>query len=178
MRKLPRMRWLFLLLVAISILGCSGKGGNAELKSYVENVKKRRAGPIEPLPEVKPYEGFVYTAQNLRSPFEPSEPKAQEIDLSKENMLRPDMDRRREPLEAFPLDSLRMVGTLEKDGKRWAIITDTDGSVHRVTIGNYVGQNFGKINSISDDKMDITEVIPDGQGGWQERKAYMALIEK
>jgi type IV pilus assembly protein PilP len=95
-----------------------------------------------------------------------------------DNGLRPDANRRKEPLEAFPLDSLRMVGTVERGGQRWAIIKDTDGTVHRIATGSYIGQNDGKIESISEEKMIINELVLDAAGTWHERKAFIALTDE
>lgn len=156
--------------------GCSRSKSQRELEAYVQQIKSRKIKEIEPLPEVKPYETFTYADSDLRSPFVPS--IAQDVARGAgDNGIRPDTNRRKEPLESFPLDSLRMVGSVEKDGRKWAIVVDTDGAVHRVTSGNFIGQNDGKIESITEEKMIINEIIPDSAGGWRERKASMALVE-
>ncbi|MGD9592458.1 MAG: pilus assembly protein PilP, partial [Candidatus Berkiella sp.] len=141
-------------------------------------IKSRQIKEIEPLPEVKPYETFTYSDTNLRSPFMPSSPVEVAKNIVSDNGIHPDTNRRKEPLESFPLDSLRMMGTLEKNGKRWAIVEDTDGIVHRITKGNFIGQHDGKVEAITEEKVLITEIIPDGSGGWRERKASLALVDQ
>jgi len=91
--------------------------------------------------------------------------------------VRPDLNRPREPLEEYPLDSLRMVGILELKGTRWALIKTPDETIHRVRVGNYMGQNHGRITRITETQVDLIEIVPDGLGGWMERKAQVALVE-
>ncbi len=91
--------------------------------------------------------------------------------------IRPDVNRPREALEEYPLDSLRMVGTLEQGGQMWALVRAEDGTIHRVQPGNYVGQNYGRITRITESKIELVEIVPDGLGGWMERPATLALSE-
>jgi type IV pilus assembly protein PilP len=93
------------------------------------------------------------------------------------NGIKPDFDRPSEPLEEYPLDSLRMVGTMQKGQETWALILDKDGAIHRVQPGNYMGQNYGKITRVTESEVDLTEIIPDGLGGWMERQSSIALKE-
>ncbi len=170
---------LYLLAFALSLLtGCSNSEKRAELEAYVKKIKSREIKEIEPLPEVKPYETFTYTDLNLRSPFMPSTPIEAAKSMIADNGIHPDTHRRKEPLEAFPLDNLRMMGTIEKDGKKWAIVVDTEGTVHRLTKGNYVGQHDGRIYDITEEKVLINEIIPGTSGGWQERKASLSLVDE
>ena len=81
-----------------------------------------------------------------------------------------------EELENFELDSLRMVGTLQNPGSLWGIVLDGDGTVHRVTTGSYMGRNYGKVTRIAEDRIEVREVVGDGQGGWDERPASLALL--
>ena len=150
-----------------------------DLELYVEEVKSRQKTSIEPLPEFEPYKSFTYQANDLRDPFtEPtfSTPRAATV-LSSGNGIAPDFDRPTEPLEEFPLDSLRMVGTLEQHEEMWALINDTDGTIHRVQPGNYAGQNHGKITQITEFEVELTEIVPDGIGGWVERPASITISE-
>lgn len=167
-----------LLIAGMLMHGCSNHEKRAELEAYVKKIKSRQIKEIEPLPEVKPYETFTYNDSNLRSPFMPSTPTEVAKKGSNDNGIRPDANRRKEPLEGFPLDSLRMMGTLEKNGKRWAVVVDTDGTVHRISKGNYIGQHDGRVDEITEEKMLITEIIPDANGGWRERKASLALVDE
>lgn len=166
------------LLIAASMLGgCSNNEKRSELQAYVKKIKSRAIKEIEPLPEVKPYETFTYNDQDMRSPFVPSLNQEVAQKEPNDNGIHPDAHRRKEPLEAFPLDSLRMVGTVEKNGRRWAVIQDTDGTVHSISKGNYMGQNDGRVDDISEEKVSLTEIIPDPSGGWRERKASIALVD-
>lgn len=170
-----RRRWRMLAgasLVAASltlVAGCGG--GTGELKRELAEKKNRPGGRIEPLPEIKPYESFVYDPQNLRSPFEPSEP----IVAPGAGNLRPDARRNREFLEGFSLDTLRMVGTLRQQGRVYGLVKTKDGLIHRVLPGNYLGQADGKVTQISDSKIVLVEIVPDGLGGYMERPAALAL---
>ena len=148
-----------------------------DLEQWVEEIKSRPAVRIEPLPQVKPYETFVYSAHGERSPFTPSAPVRQVVADDGSGGVRPDTDRNREYLEDFPLDTLRMVGTVTMGGETYALILSTDGAVYRVTVGNYLGQNHGRITAISETTVTLIEIIPDGMGGWTERAAAVALSE-
>jgi type IV pilus assembly protein PilP len=146
----------------------------------VRATKSQQKSSIEPLPEFQPYESFAYQANDLRDPFTaPSfshaQPSAQTA--SSNNGIKPDFARPTEPLEEFPLDSLRMVGTLEQHENHWALINDTDGTIHRVQPGNFAGQNHGKITRITEYEVELTEIVPDGIGGWMERQASIAISE-
>ncbi len=165
------------ILVPLLLTACSGDNLD-DLRTYAQEVKARKHGSIEPLPEIKPHETFLYQASDLRDPFEPAPfAVAATAATAGANGLRPDMNRRREPLEEFPLDTLRMVGTLDRKQERWGLVQAKDGTVHRVKTGNYIGQNYGKIVTISEQEIDLVEIVPDGLGGWTERKASLALTE-
>lgn len=162
----------FVALAALLALGgCSG--GMDELQQRVAEIKNRPGERIEPLPEIKPYESFVYSASTLRSPFIPSAPARSDV----ANAVRPDVKRPREFLEQFPLDTMRMVGTLQHEGRNYGLVQGRDGLVHRVLPGNYIGQNDGRVVSITSTKISIIEIIPDGIGGYIERPAALALNE-
>jgi len=173
--RLPGIHWLLLLVL---LAGCAASTDTSDLERFVEQVRARKATPIEPLPEFKPYETFLYEAYDLRSPFTPSTTDLTAAARQQEGSgIRPDLNRPREPLEEYALEALRMVGTLEKDGRRWALIQTPDGTIHRVTIGNYLGQNNGKIVRITEFGVELKEIVPDGLGGWQERETTLALSE-
>ena len=164
--------------VLVSLVGCSSDP-TADLEVYVEEVKSNQTASIEPLPEFEPYESFTYDAVDLRDPFTPpvfSHPKTT-IAQASGNGIKPDFDRATEPLEEYPLDSLRMVGTLAQYEDNWALINDTEGTIHRVQLGNYAGQNHGKITRITEFEVELTEIVPDGIGGWIERQASIAISE-
>ncbi|MDE2304323.1 MAG: pilus assembly protein PilP [Gammaproteobacteria bacterium] len=167
-RRSRRTALLQVALVSLAIAGCSS--GQTQLKNWIAQVKQRPGGRIEPLPEVKPYESFTYSAANLRSPFQPQGPSD-----SGPSTVRPDLHRNREFLEQFPLDTLKMVGTLKMGSHFYGLVQSKDGLVHRVQPGNYVGQNDGKIVSITPSKISILEIVPDGLGGYIQRPASLAL---
>ncbi|HEC15019.1 MAG TPA: pilus assembly protein PilP [Sedimenticola sp.] len=149
-----------------------------DLQQFVEEVKSRPPGRIAPLPQIKPIETFVYTASNKRNPFVLSEGIEEEmVSEASDNGIRPDTLRRKEELEAFPLDTIRMVGTLEQHGSTWGLVQTKDGTIYRVQPGNYMGQNYGRITRILEDRIELTEILPDGQGGYLERQASLALNE-
>lgn len=159
------------LVLAVLISGCASEMD--QLQQQVAEIKGRPGERIEPLPEIKPYEAFSYQATSLRSPFIPSAPARSDV----ANAVRPDVKRNREFLEQFPIDSLRMVGTLQLNGRTYGLVQGKDGLVHRVLPGNFIGQNDGKVVGITSTKISVIEIIPDGVGGYIERPAGLALTE-
>jgi type IV pilus assembly protein PilP len=158
------------LLIATGLAGCSS--GKDELKEWIAEQRKKPGGRIDPVREPKPYESFVYNAGSMRSPFVPGAPAA-----SLSGGVRPDTRRNREFLEQFSLDTLSMVGTLKLAGRSFGLVQTKDGLVHRVLPGQYMGQNDGKIVSISDSKISLVEIVPDGMGGYMERPAAIGLTD-
>ena len=173
MKALTRSRGLLLLVVAGFGLSACGSDTD-DLDAYINEVKARPGGRIEPLPEITPYESFAYEAdqEGLRSPFAPDSPQ---VAQGPGSGIRPDSDRSREFLEQFPLDSLRMVGTLNLGGTNYGLIQDSDGLIHRVVPGNYIGQNDGRIVGITESEIQVVEIISDGIGGYLEREAAVGL---
>jgi type IV pilus assembly protein PilP len=155
------------LLCAGLLSACSGSNG--DLDSFIRQVKAEPGGRVEPLPEIKPYDAFTYADQKLRSPFVPA--------LSSTSNVRPDNTRPREYLEQYSLDTLKMVGTLTLGGNHYGLVLASDGRVHRVVIGNHMGQNDGTITDITASKISLTEIVPDGLGGYVERPAALALSQ-
>lgn len=172
-----KLRTLYSLLLSAGLLGCASQE-MTDLRGFVEEVKQRPAGRIEPLPEIKEVEIHTYSSMDLRNPFAPEQSQESQSSVAQSNGLMPDFNRRKEELEAFPLDSLRMVGTLEQDDFTWGLIKTNDGTIHRVKNGNHMGMNFGEINRVSEEKIELTEIIQDGQGGYIERQATVALGEE
>jgi type IV pilus assembly protein PilP len=161
---------MYLALAGLALAGCSGS--QSDLQRWIDQAKKRPGGRIQPLPEVKPYESFVYSATSMRSPFQPQGPSS----LNGQS-LRPTVRRNREFLEGFSLDTLRMVGTFKVGSQFYGLVQSKDGLVHKVQPGNYLGQNDGKITEITGSKISLLEIIPDGLGGYIERPASLALSE-
>ena len=168
---------LVLLLAAPLLLTACSSEQHGDLVSYVKKVKARPGSGIKPLPEVKPYETFVYIDEDRRDPFSQyiEEIRKQE---TADAGLRPDITRKREALEEFPLDSLKYVGTLEKKGTVWALISAPDNTVYRVQVGNHMGSNYGEILEITETEVKLKEIIPNGAtGGWVDRIASLSLSE-
>jgi type IV pilus assembly protein PilP len=155
----------------LALSGCSSPMD--ELQQRVAEIKSRPGERIEPLPEIKPNESFVYNASSIRSPFIPSAPARSDVSTA----VRPDVKRAREFLEQFPLDTMQMVGTLQLEGRNYGLVQGKDGLVHRVLPGNYIGQNDGRVTGITSTRISIIEIIPDGIGGYIERPAALALNE-
>lgn len=155
------------LAAAAGMSACTSE--QEQLEQWIAEVKKRPGGRIEPLPEVKPYETFAYNAADQRSPFSMAAP------AGPGGGVRPDTKRNREFLEQFSLDTLSMVGTLRLAGRNFGLVQTKDGLVHRVLPGQYMGQNDGKIVSISESKISLVEIVPDGMGGYMERPAAIGL---
>ncbi len=165
---------------ALLLTGCGE--GLGDLQNFVAQIRAKPPGRIEPIPEFQPYQNFEYTSHDLRDPFKlvdfrRPEENPEEISALG-NGLRPEIDRVKEPLEDFPLDTLRLKGTIDdKDGVKWGLIFAPDNTIHRVIEGNYMGQNHGRIISVSDQNIDLTEIVPDGLGNYIERSSAVALIE-
>ena len=162
----------FCLSAVLFLVGCSA-GVDDELLGYVAEVKARPGGRIEPLPQIRPYETFVYTADSARSPFEPDRPDSPSAIAGP----KPVKDRNKEYLEQFPLDTLAMVGTLQNSGTTFGLVQTQDGMVHRVTSGNYVGQNDGRVLNIESAEIRLEELVPDGIGGFYKRSAEIGLSD-
>lgn len=160
----------------------------SDLQNKVDEIMARPGGRIEPLPEIKPYEAYSYKSglKNARNPFKlfyvVSKPEINDESIVDdgltEEMEREIKNRNREELEKFELDSLRMVGTIDNENNNWAIVLDPDGVVHRVSVGNYIGTNIGKIINIYEDRIDLREIVQDSNGRWEEREAALALLEE
>jgi type IV pilus assembly protein PilP len=156
------------VMAALVAGGCSG--AQSDLQKWIEVTKTKPGGRIQPLPEMKPYETYVYSAANLRSPFQPQGPNS-----ANGQNLRPSSRRNREFLEGFSLDTLRMVGTFKVGSNFYGLVQSKDGLVHKVQPGNYLGQNDGKVTEITGGRISLVEIIPDGLGGYIERPASLAL---
>jgi len=164
------------VLIAMAVLGLAACGGDMdELDEYINTVKARPGGRIEPLPEITPYEVFTYVADNdgVRSPFLPDTPQA----AGPAGGTRPDRDRPREYLEQYSLDTLNMVGTMDIGDTSYGLVQTADGLIHRVLPGNYMGQNDGRITGIDESKIELVEIISDGIGGYIERDAAISLTD-
>lgn len=170
--QLRMLRNLLPIGLAALLSACAGEE-HGDLAAYVREVKARPPGKIEPLPKVEPYANYVYKDADLRDPFKAVVAIAEQIDEPPpEETLKPP-----EPLEAFPLDTLRMVGSLERQGAIWAIVRHTEGQIYRVKVGNRMGKNFGEIREITHSEILLVETVQDGAGKWIQRDAKLVLNE-
>lgn len=150
----------------------------SDIQQYMNEVKSGAPERIEPLPDVKDFVHINYDLESGRSPFDLPSPEAiEENYVPVQNCLAPDPRRRKQPLEKFALDNLSMKGTLGTNNQIWALIEASDGSLHRVTNDNYIGLFNGRIVSVTDNQVDITELIPDGAGCWKERMSSVFMTE-
>ncbi len=147
----------------------STPGDAPNLQQWVEEVRQRPAPPLDPVPTIKPFESFQYDPSGYRDPFDVS------AVVQGASTARPNSNRRRQPLEEFPLDSLDMVGTLGKGRGLVALVMGPDRVAHRVSPGNYLGQSDGRVTRIYEDRIELIELVPDGAGGWLERPATITL---
>ena len=173
-RSVLSMRWAAVAIAAVSLSACGG--ANDDLRAYIDEVKARPGGRIEPLPPLEPAPTFVYEQGSRRSPFMPDEP-TRRVSNDPNAVEGPDRNRPREFLEQFPLDTLRMVGTLADRRASFGLVQTSDGLVHRVAIGHHMGQNYGRIVAISDSEIQLVEIISDGLGGYLERPAAIGLAD-
>lgn len=168
---------ILICMLMLFLVGCQQE--KEDLSMYVQEVKAQQKADIPPLPVMKPYEKFNYSAAELRDPFVPTV-----VDVTTaapkqalENGVKPDSNRVKEALEAYELTDLQFVGTLEQESL-WALIRSPEGVIHRVQIGNYMGNHHGKILSISDTELRLKEIVPDEKrGGFIERETTLAVVE-
>jgi type IV pilus assembly protein PilP len=167
-----KLRWITCVGVAVVVAGCGGES-HQDLRAWMQEQGKGAKGKLDPLPQVKPYEPFTYNAFDLPDPFKPRKIEP----VKSGGALAPDLSRRKEPLEAYPLESLQMVGTLQRGRTTFALVRTTDRDIYQVRVGNYLGQNFGVIIGISDNEIRLKELVQDGSGDWTERSSTLQLAE-
>ena len=164
-----------ILLSFIFLVGCSDSNID-DLEVYVQATTDKPRGRVKPLPEFKPYSAFAYSASALRSPFESPIAFEESSDRSLDLVDAPDENRSRDPLERYALNELTFVGTLAKDSLQLkALIKTYSGSVHILEEGEYIGKNNGLVVKVTESKVDIVEVVPNGSGGWISRPQAMGI---
>ena len=169
------MKLIYLALAGILLVGCGGDEFE-DLRDFVKNAGADMRGKIEPPPNVKMYEPFAYTNDtNLADPFKPRKPIVNASGKRGEN--EPDMNRPKEALEEFPLESLKMVGYVYKGKTAYAVVRGPDKKLYNVKVGNYIGMNFGLIKKITDTEIEIKEEVQDSTGDWSERISSLQLLE-
>ncbi len=159
------------VLIALALAGCGGSGME-DLQTFVTETGKDAQGKIDPLPEVKPYEAFSYAAFDLPDPFKP-----RKLTAGGGGGLQPDLARPKEPLESFSLETLKMVGVMTRKGTTHAIIRTPDNAIYHVRVGNYIGQNFGRVTHIADSEVTLHEIVQDSAGDWSDRTSTLILQE-
>ena len=167
-------RSFFIALITIVLVACGG-AENADLRDYVSEIKSRDKGRIPPLPEPQTFEIYAYDEASLRDPFISTQ--VIEAANNTDSGLRPDHSRQKDVLEEYPLGSLKMMGSLEQSGKRWALLKAPDGTLHRTTKGHHIGHNNGEILKITENMLELKEIVPDGLGGWIERHSTLTASE-
>ncbi|MEO8442383.1 MAG: pilus assembly protein PilP [Betaproteobacteria bacterium] len=171
---MSRRFWLPIVLCC-GLTACGGEP-YSDLRQFVKDSDNLPHGRIPPLPDVKPYEPFTYDAYNLIDPFKPR--KIEPPKSAAGGGIQPDLARRKEPLEAYPLENLRMVGTLQQNKQTYALVKSPDNNLFRVKSGNYLGQNFGLVTDISESTIKLKEIVQDSGGDWTERVSTLTLAEE
>ena len=166
------MRTIAVALASLVLVACSS-GDNDDLRLWMNDATKNVKGKIPPLPQVKPYEPVPYSAGNLTDPFKSSRAGSEQRKTSRGG-LQPDLDRPREPLESYPLESLKYVGVMSRKKVSYAII-QVDSALYQVRVGNYMGQNFGVITKITEAETTLKELVQDSAGDWVERSSTLLL---
>ena len=172
------LKLVTLALFSISLTGCFGQNDKyADLQEIMRKADTQAGPPLEEIPQAQSFEEFDYQAHDKRSPFD--QPKTFEAIVRKQasSNIKPDFLRAKEVLENFPLDALTLKGTMARAevGGVTALVAASDGNIYQVFKGQYVGKNHGKIMQVSDQRIDIVEIISDNQGGWLERPATIEL---
>lgn len=173
------LKKLILLSMIFALIGC--KSDMSDLDKYFADAKNIPAQQIEPLPAINSPEVFIYEAEEIRDPFSNDLQLSDEEEIAPvvtKDGIGPDTNRRKETLETYPLDSLYMVGTYLQDGSFWGLVEDPEGSIHRVSLSDHIGQNYGEIVKIGEDQISVSEWLSDGLGGWSKREASIALREE
>lgn len=168
------MKRTLLIVSCASLVACGG-GEHEDLRQWMKDATKDLKGRVPPLPEIKPYPIIGYEAGDSTDPFKPS--KIEPEKKQGGGGLQPDLNRRKEPLEAYPLESLKMVGTLMK-GKMVHALIQADKNIYQVKMGNYMGQNFGIVTNIAEGEVVLKELVADSLGDYSERTSVLQLQEK
>lgn len=163
---------------ALSMLAGCGDGGVQELRQWMGEIRRQTPVTVQKIPEPKKFAPFAYGGKDLPDPYSPVKLSVAlaKMQTNSNSGLKPDFDRRKEALESYPLDSIRMVGTLQKPGLNYALL-QVDKTVFHAKVGNYIGENFGMITKISETEVEVKEIVRDASGEWVERPAKLELQE-
>lgn len=177
-------RYLVVAGLSVALAACSRGQGYQDLDEFMEKARNEPQGEIEPLPEFKAYEAFTYAASDRRSPFEPPaevvlEDEGEDED-EPESQVQPNENRPTEPLERFEISDLTMVGSLQRadEGQLYVLVRDAEGGIHRVTVGDYMGQNYGRVERVTESRIQLREIVGDGSGGWVKRPRTLSLEQE
>lgn len=171
-----RARQTLIMIATLVLAGCSVGNQFDDIRAFMSEVQNKPQPGIQPLPEFEAYQPFTYGASNRRSPFEPPVVIPPKTDIQRRNIgVKPPPDHVKQYLERFTLTTLQMVGYLKRDDGTWALVEDNQGGVHRVQVGDYMGTNWGQIESITDTRIDVTEIVSDGASGWLRRPRTIEL---
>ena len=171
---MKRVALLSMMMMALLVAGCGGQS-HQDLRNWMAEQGKGVRGKLDPLPQIKPYEPFAYNDFDLPDPFKPR--KIEPMKAENTSKLAPDLNRRREPLEAYPLEGLSMVGTLERGKALYALVKTPERDIYQVRQGNHMGQNFGVVVGITDSEIKLKELMQDGAGDWSERSSTLNLLQ-
>lgn len=176
-RCLARSISFFPLSMLAVLAGC-GDGGVQEVKAWMDEARKQAPVSVQKISAPKTFTPFVYAAKDEVDPYSPVKLSAAlaKLQVNTNSAIKPDLDRRKDPLESYPLDTITMVGTLQKPGLNYALL-QVDKSVFQVKVGNYIGQNYGMITKIGETEVELKEIVRDAAGEWTERKAKLELQE-
>lgn len=170
------IRYFAFSMTLLALSGCGGSSDFSDLDAYLNEVRLRPAGKIEPTPTFRSYPTFTYSAANLRSPFS----RQVRVDLAGRQHgsrnVKPDLNRVKQYLEGFNIEQFEMVGTIANATGSFALLRGA-GGVHRLKVGDYLGRNDGRIVAISATQVDVVEIVPDGEGAWLERPRTIPLKE-
>jgi type IV pilus assembly protein PilP len=171
------MKKIIVLILTSTLAACGLSSGTSDLKKFVGEVMNQPRGVIEPLPVFEPYEAFSYSATGLRSPFDlPVNLDSVVKTTAPISDVKPDLNRSKEQLEEHSFGSLAMVGTIKRENNHlWALISVPGNGIHKIKEGYYMGQNHGKVMRITQQRIDIIEIVPNGVGGWIERPRSLVL---
>lgn len=172
------MSWWRTSLLGSVCLVAAGCGSHSDLYAWMDEVRATEKVTIDPLPVLKPYEPFIYARDDLKDPFLDTLEEQRTETIAGAEGVRPDLNRRKEALEAYPLDALRMVGTLSRGAAVWALIQAPDQTISRIAVGNYMGENYGRVTQVDPTVVQLVELIPNGTGGWMERQSSVAIVEQ
>ncbi len=173
----PRIARALLCCLLPALLAACGDGGIPEVRQWMDETRRQTRVVVPKLTEPKKFTPFTYAGKSATDPYSPAKfVNAMNTPAASGNRFQPNLDRRREPLEAFPLDNLKMVGTLRKQSASFVLL-QAENTVHQAKVGTYIGQNFGRITRITDSEVELKEIVQDASGEWVERTAKLELQE-